>query len=110
MGPLPLVVGPDLPDGVLRRAQELLGVGDRETARVVELDAVFPPAEKRHAEVCLQVLHGPGDGGGGEVEFLRHTAQRPQLREGGQLLELIEIHHDGILLTFQNMKSGLRYP
>ena len=46
------------------KAQELLGVGDRKTARVVELDAVFPPAEKRHAEVCLQVLHGPGDGGG----------------------------------------------
>ena len=85
-------------------------MGDRETARVVELDAVFPPVKKRHAEVCLQVLHGPGDGGGGEVEFLRHTAQRPQLCEGGQLLELIEIHHDGILLTFQNMKSRLRYP
>ena len=108
-GPLPLVVGPDLLDGILRSGQELSSVGDGQAAGVVELDTVFPPGEEGHAEVLFQVLHGAGDGRGGEVKRLRHPAQRPQLGEGGELLEFIEVHHGETLLTFQNLKSGLRY-
>lgn len=47
------------------------------------------------------------------VERWNFSATRlsvPSSAKAAQLLELIEIHHDGILLTFQNMKSGLRYP
>lgn len=92
-GPLPLVKGPHLLHGLFCFRQKLPGVCYGQLPCFIQGDPVFAPGEQGHAEILLQVLHGTGDGGGGNVKFLRHPAEGAQVGKGGQLLQFIEIHH-----------------
>lgn len=75
----------------------------------IQFDFIFPPHKQRHAEGILQVLHGTGDGGCGNVKFLGNTAQRTQLGESHKLTELIQVDHGGSFPAFQILKRSLRY-
>ena len=79
----------------------------RQLSRFVQCDPVFAPGEQGHAEILLQMLHGTGDGGGGDVKFLRHPAEGAQVGKGGQLFQFIEIHHTAILLYVSEIEKQI---
>ena len=70
-GVKPLVKLPDLAQDVFRLRQQMLCPLRRLPSRLIELDSIFPPHKKRHAEHLFQVLHSPGQGGLRNVQLFR---------------------------------------
>ena len=78
---------------VLRGLQQHPGVIHGPAPHLVEHDAVPAAVKERDPQLRLQPLHGAAQHGLGDMQLLRGGGERPAVRDGDKLLDLLQFQH-----------------